>query len=258
MRIDKYLAQAAVGTRKVVRNYVKEGKVTVNEQVFYDPATEINEDTDEVYYLGTKVVLTRMVYYMFHKPSGCVTARRDADNPTVLDYFDVGGMEGLFPVGRLDKDTEGLLLLTNDGELNHRLMYPDKKVDKTYLFWVFGELNEEKLDWLKKGVAIAPEEPLAKAVEIQVEEHGTYGELRERMLIENENSAKNKCEDQPVASGYITISEGRKHQIKRMLKGVGCYVVYLKRTAIGELKLDDSLPKGAYRELTQEELDLLQ
>lgn len=257
MRLDKFLAEASIGTRKVVRNYVKEGKVTVNNQEILEPAAEIEENTDVIRYLEKEVIHTGKKYYMFHKPSGCVTARKDANEKTVLDYFDVNNMNGLFPVGRLDKDTEGLILLTNDGEFNHRLMYPDKHVEKTYFFWALGSLDFEAREHLKTGIMIGKDEPLAKAVEIQVEAEGTYKEHQDKMNIENILTIRKKNNHQLVVSGYITISEGRKHQVKRMLKAVGCYVVYLKRVSIGGLMLDENLKKGQYRELTENELRIL-
>lgn len=257
MRLDKFLAEASVGTRKVVRNYVKECKVTVNNQVIEDPATEIDENTDVIRYLGKEIIHTGKIYYMFHKPSGCVTARKDANEKTVLDYFGFNDVNGLFSVGRLDKDTEGLILLTNDGEFNHRLMYPDKHVEKTYFFWAFGSLDNKAMERLITGIMIGKDEPLAKAVKIQVEAEGTYQEYQDKMNTENILSIRKKNNHQLVVSGYITISEGRKHQVKRMLKAVGCYIVYLKRVSIGRLMLDENLKKGQYRELTEKELKIL-
>jgi 16S rRNA pseudouridine516 synthase len=194
---------------------------------------------------------------MFHKPRGCITARKDADNATVLDYFDANIAKGLFPIGRLDKDTEGLLLLTNDGEFSHRLMHPNKHVEKTYFFWAFGSLDYSAVEHLKEGVIIEEGEALAKAISVEVETEGSYLELKDKMDQEKvKEIRKNPCQQQ-VVSGYLTISEGRKHQVKRMLKAVGCYVVYLKRVSIGGLALDESLKEGQYRELTEDELRIL-
>jgi len=262
MRLDKFLALASIGTRKVVRNYVQEGKVTVNNRKIVIPASEIDENKDVIKFLGKKVVQTGKIYYMFHKPAGCITARSDANSKTVLDYFDVDNLDGLFPVGRLDKDTEGLLLLTNDGEFNHKLMYPDKHVEKTYFFWAFGSLDIKALEHLKTGIRIGDDEALAKAVKIEIKEEGLYQELKDNMNFDKidihkiKDSRRNYCQ-QLVVSGYLTICEGRKHQVKRMLKAAGCYVIYLKRVSIGELTLDESLEKGNYRELTEDEIDIL-
>lgn len=254
MRLDKFLAEASVGTRKKVRDYVKEGKVTVNHQEIMNPASEIDEKKDVVKYLGKEILHTGNKYYMFYKPGGCVTARKDADNKTVLDYFDDKSANGLFPVGRLDKDTEGLLLLTNDGEFSYSLMHPNKHVEKTYFFWAFGSLDFEAKERLKKGIRIGEDEALAKAIKIEVAKEGSYLELQYKMKHEKMKDIRKNPNQQAVVSGYLTISEGRKHQVKRMLKAVGCYVVYLKRVSIGGLQLDESLKEGQYRELTEEEI----
>ena len=254
MRLDKYLAEASIGTRKAVRDYIKDGKVTVNESTISEPAAEINEKRDVIRYLGDEVIHTGKVYYMFHKPKGCITARKDACEITVLDYFKEEERKGLFPVGRLDKDTEGLLLFTNDGELEHSLMHPDKHIEKTYFFWAYGDLNEDDIKCLETGVEIGKAEPVAKSVKLLVESKGTYQEYRTNPELLSGAAIKRKSDEQPVVSGYITISEGRKHQVKRMLKAVGCYVVYLKRVSIGNLMLDETLEKGQYRKLTECEL----
>ncbi len=257
MRLDKYLAEASIGTRKVVRNYVKVGKVTVNNQVVLDPATEIDDFADVIEYQGVRIVHTGKLYYMFHKPSGCITARQDLTSKTVLDYFDIELSKGLFPVGRLDKDTEGLLLLTNDGEFCHRLMHPEKHVEKTYFFWAYGSLEKEEKERLLTGVVIGEDEALAKAMRIEVKEEGKFIEFQDRIRVISPKRIKINANQQQVVSGWITIDEGRKHQVKRMLKAVGCYVTYLKRVSIGNLVLDESLLPGQYRELAEEEIKVL-
>ncbi|HWT76113.1 MAG TPA: pseudouridine synthase [Mobilitalea sp.] len=257
MRLDKFLAEASVGTRKIIRDYVKEGKVTVNNREIKEPAAEIDENKDVIRYLGKEIIHTGKAYYMFHKPGGCITATKDANNNTVLDYFDAKVSNGLFPVGRLDKDTEGLLLLTNDGEFSHRLMHPNKHVEKTYFFWAFGSLDSGAKEHLINGINIGKDEALAKAIKVEVEEEGQYRELKDRIDHEKIKDIRKNPYQQQVISGYLTISEGRKHQVKRMLKAVGCYVVYLKRVSIGGLMLDESLKEGQYRELTEEEINIL-
>ncbi|MDF2905152.1 MAG: rRNA pseudouridine synthase [Herbinix sp.] len=254
MRLDRFLAEAGIGTKKIVRIIVKEGKVTVNHQTIINPALEIDEKTDIIAYLDNVVVHTGNFYYMFHKPAGCVTARKDSTDLTVMDYFDRKDRSGLFPVGRLDKDTEGLLLMTNDGEFSHRLMFPDKQIDKTYFFWAFGSLDQNAIEQLKSGVSMGDEEAFAKATHIQVEEEGLYLKLKDRMNYIGSKEIRNNPSGQTVVSGYITITEGRKHQVKRMLKAVGCYVAYLKRVSIGGLSLDEALQKGQYRALTEDEI----
>lgn len=257
MRLDKYIAESSSDTRKVIRNYIKEGNVTVNDRLILDPASEINENCDIIKCLGKVMKHPGKMYYMFHKPGGCITATKDESSLTVLHYFNVSNGSGLFPVGRLDKDTEGLLLVTNDGEFCHRLMDPSKKVEKTYYFWAFGSLDQKKKEQLQEGVMIGVNEELAKAESIIVDEEGKYLDLKNKMNFESVKGIKINPNYQPVTSGYITITEGRKHQVKRMLKSVGCYVVYLKRISIGSLVLDETLKKGEYRELTTEELKSL-
>jgi 16S rRNA pseudouridine516 synthase len=239
MRLDKFLAESSVGMRKNVRNYIKEGMVKVNGEVITEHAIEINESSDVIEYLSKVVEHTGKVYYMFNKPAGYITARVDTVNKTVFDFFDDVNMNGVFHVGRLDKDTEGLLLLTNDGEFEHQLMYPQKHVYKTYFFWALGSLDEEERMKLEQGICMGKGEIQTKPAKIEVQKCG--------MVDSNHYN-------QPVVSGYLTISEGRKHQVKRMLKAVGCYVVHLKRVSIGGLMLDESLEKGQYRSLTEVEI----
>lgn len=254
MRLDKFLAQSSVGKRKEVRIYIKEGKVKVNGEVILIPAIEIDEKTDIIEYLDEVVTYTDKVYYMFNKPAGCITARSDANSKTVFDYFD-NDMSGVFHVGRLDKDTEGLLLFTNDGEFEHKLMHPEKHVDKTYFFWALGSLDEADKKKLEEGVYINKGEVLTKPAKIEVQKSGMYKDFKDE--IDNLCNIDSNKYNQQFVSGYLTISEGRKHQVKRMLKSVGCHVVYLKRIAIGEVKLDESLEKGQYRELTELEIQKL-
>mgnify|MGYP001160570396 CR=1 FL=1 len=257
MRLDKFLAESSVGRRKIVRTYIKEGMVKVNGEVIIEPAIEINEDSDVIEYLGTVVYYTGKVYYMFNKPAGYITARKDKAHKTVFDFFDDVNMKGVFHVGRLDKDTEGLLLFTNDGEFEHQLMYPQKHVEKTYFFWALGSLDKEDKKQLEQGIYIGKDEILTKPAKMEVQKCGMYKEFKHEIAIENLNNIDLNHYNQPIVSGYLTISEGRKHQVKRMLKAIGCYVVYLKRISIGGLMLDESLKKGQYRSLTEVEIQKL-
>ncbi|SFB40000.1 pseudouridine synthase [Clostridium frigidicarnis] len=257
MRLDKFLAESSIGTRKNVRTYIKEGAVKVNGQVITEPAIEINENIDFIEYLDKVVDYRGKVYYMFHKPAGCITATKDEVNKTVLDFFHEDNMNGIFHVGRLDKDTEGLLLLTNDGEFEHHLMCPGKHVEKKYFFVALGSLNEEGIKRLESGISIGEDGVLTKPAKIEIAKHGSYKEFEEEMDIRKFYNMESNCYNQLVVSGYLTISEGRKHQVKRMLKAVGCYVVYLKRVSIGSLMLDESLEKGQYRMLKEEEIQKL-
>ena len=254
MRLDKFLAEAAIGNRKQVRTYIKESKVNVNGKVITEPAIEINEKADVIEYLNKIVAYAGKVYYMLNKPSGYITAKTDEVHKTVFDLFHDASMDRVFHVGRLDKDTEGLLLLTNDGEFEHKVMYPNKHVEKTYFFWALGSLGDGEKKQLEEGVYIGQGEILTKPAKIEVKKIGTYKELKHEIEIDNLRGINTNHYNQPVVSGYLTISEGRKHQVKRMLKSVGCYVVYLKRISIGKLALDESLEKGQYRALTDVEI----
>jgi 16S rRNA pseudouridine516 synthase len=254
MRLDKFLAQSDIGMRKKVRTYISEGMVKVNGDVITKPAIEINETDDIIEYLSKVVVYTGKVYYMFNKPAGYITARVDAVNKTVFDLFLNVNMNGVFHVGRLDKDTEGLLLFTNDGDFEHKLMYPEKHVEKTYFFWALGSIYEEDRKQLEQGIYLGKGDILTKPAKIEVQKHGIYRDFKEQIPIQNLCNIDSEQYEQTVVSGYLTISEGRKHQVKRMLKAVGCYVVYLKRVSIGELMLDESLKKGQYRLLTEAEI----
>lgn len=256
MRLDKFLAESAIGTRKNVRNYIKDGSVKVNGQVITEPAKDIDENNDCIEYLGKMVKHKGKVYYMFHKPGGCITARKDEINKTVFDYFDKDSMEGVFHIGRLDKDTEGLLLFTNDGEYEHKLMSPKKHIDKTYFFWALGNISDEEKYLLENGISISEKEPLTKPANLKIHKSGIYKDFQHEKSINKFYSMNTHRYDQQVTAGYLTISEGRKHQVKRMLKAVGCYVIYLKRVSIGELMLDVSLEEGQYRKMTEEEINM--
>ena len=197
-------------------------------------------------------------YYMFHKPRGCVTARRDERHKTVMDYFPLEKRDVLFPVGRLDKDTEGLLLVTDDGALCYRLLMPENEVSKTYFFWAQGLLTEEKCREVEGGVKIYKNRDDTTApAKITVTGVSTMRAIKD-LLCEDDSKVSNRRGDLPVTSGYITITEGKKHQVKRMIRYAGCRVVYLKRMSMGALSLDETLPAGEYRPLTEEELALLQ
>jgi len=257
MRLDKFLAESSVGMRKNVRTYIKEGAVKVNGQIITKPETEINESVDIIEYLDKVISYTGKVYYMFHKPAGFITARKDPAHKTVFDFLDKLNMNGLFHVGRLDKDTEGLLLFTNDGDFNHQLMCPEKHVEKKYFFIALGSLDEEDRKQLENGISIGEGEALTKPAKIEGIKCGTYKEFEQETQIKKFYKMESSRYEQPVVSGYLTISEGRKHQVKRMLKAVGCYVVYLKRVSIGELVLDESLEKGQCRMLEEGEIQKL-
>ena len=195
-----------------------------------------------------------MLYYMFNKPQGCVTARSDAVHRTVMDYFPAKLAEKLHPVGRLDKDTCGLLIVTDDGDLDFKIMQPDRHISKTYFFYAIGTMTEEKRQLLESGIAMAGF--TAKESVFQLHREYRIGELEGFMPAERrERYMKNP--DGAAFSASITICEGKKHQVKRMLEAVGCRIFYLRRDKIGELPLDSALGQGEYRQLTENEVILL-
>lgn len=256
MRLDRFLTEAFLGTRKKVRSYVQEGAVQVNHEVVFAPELLIDEEHDKVFYQGVLVERKDNVYLMFHKPKGYLTARKDEQRKTIMELFTDRNMEGIFPVGRLDMDTEGLLFLTNDGVWNHHLMYPEKHVEKIYLFWAVGCMDEEKRRLLERGVSIGDGIVTSEA-KLVILRSGMYEEFGDVEEISEVDDKKKRLGIQPVFQGKITITEGRKHQIKRMLKAVGCCIIYLKRIEVGGVFLDESLEKGTYRNLTEEEMERL-
>lgn len=257
MRLDKFLVQSQVGTRKVVRRYIDDGLVKINGRTILGSAIEVNETEDVVECNGQIVKYKEKIYYMFNKPSGCITARKDNYDKTVFDYFKEVNMEGIFHVGRLDRDTEGLLIFTNDGDLNNRIMSPKFHVDKKYFFIALGNIDEKNKKNLEDGISIGENESITKPAKIEHLKNGDYEELKDQLSLKKYYDVNCKYYVQPIVYGYITISEGRRHQIKRMLKSVGCYIIYLKRISIGSLVIDESLKKGEYRNLTKDEINSL-
>ncbi len=229
MRLDKFLCELNIGSRSQVKAYVKQGCVSVNGVVEKASDRKINENSDEVSFRGEVLNYKKYHYYMLNKPMGVVTATKDNISKTVLDLLPVTLRKNLFPVGRLDKDTEGLLLLTDDGELAHRMLSPTKHVNKTYLVGIREELSENDIRALEHGVDIG-EESLTRPAKVEL--------INDTEIL-------------------LTIHEGKFHQVKRMLKAVNNEVLTLKRISFGSLKLDDKLTPGSYRELTDEEVALL-
>lgn len=195
-----------------------------------------------------------MLYYMFNKPPHCVTARSDAVHKTVMDYFPAELAEKLHPVGRLDMDTCGLLILTDDGDLDFRIMQPDRHVSKTYFFYAIGTVNAEKKEMLENGITVqgftAMPAEFRLIREYRISDLVSYmpDKRRERYM---------KNPDGPAFSAALTIHEGKKHEVKRMLEAIGCRIFYLRRESIGSLVLDGSLKEGEYRQLTEQELGSL-
>ncbi len=237
MRLDKYLSQMSVGTRSEVKKLIKSGRVFVNDIPVKKPEQKVNTE-DIVTVDGEQVEYARYEYYMLNKPAGYVSATSDREYPTVVSLIKDSKRDDLFPVGRLDKDTEGLLLITNDGELAHNLLSPKKHVWKTYLVKAEGKVTEEDAKVLEEGVDIGEEKLTLPAKVSEVKYESQW--------------------DKEYTWLNLAIREGKFHQVKRMLAAVGKPVVYLKRLSMGGLELDGDLELGAYRRLTQEEVEGLQ
>lgn len=195
-----------------------------------------------------------MLYYMFNKPQGCVTARSDAVHITVMDYFPADLAEKLHPVGRLDMDTCGLLILTDDGDLDFRIMQPAKHISKTYFFYAVGSVDKEKIQKLENGLKMAGM-TARKAVFTMIREY-RIRELESFIPQDRREKYMKNPEGQAFAAS-LTIHEGKKHEVKRMLEAVGCRIFYLRRDRIGGLSLDTSLNEGEFRPMTDNELKLL-
>lgn len=193
------------------------------------------------------------LYYMFHKPAGCITARTDLRHKTVMDFFPKAEKEMLHPVGRLDMDTEGLLLLTNDGVFTNHLMSPENHVEKTYEFIALGDLTTDEIDELQEGIYFTGDSKITRPCKITVNRNSTLKETLPLLPIEPTKKTRNNRPEHPVIYGTITITEGRKHHVKRLLKHAHCHVIYLKRISIGGLTLDETLKPGEYRILTEQE-----
>lgn len=195
-------------------------------------------------------------YYMFHKPTGCITAKTDSLHNTVMDYFSGLNTTNLHPIGRLDKDTHGLLLITDDGVFNQRLMHPENHIPKTYEFCVLGTLTNNSIIELEQGITLHGNDRITEPCKISVTYETTFSEVIPKLPYTPTNRLLKNPPTSPVTIGTITITEGRKHHIKRLMKYAGCYVIDLKRIAIGDLTLDKNLKPGQYRALTSEELHL--
>ena len=229
IRLDKFLTEVGICTRSEVKKYIRQGLVTIDSVPAQKPEQKIDEKTAKVCFRGNEIVYAAYEYYLLYKPAGCVSATEDRLHKTVMDYLTDTVRKDLFPVGRLDLDTEGLLLITNDGALAHDLLSPSKHVEKTYYAKVKGRVTEDDVNRFKKGVDIGEEKP-TKPAKLVIVSEGDISEIR------------------------LTITEGRFHQVKRMFEAVGKEVVYLKRERMGSLILDDNLAEGEYRMLTEEEL----
>lgn len=200
--------------------------------------------------------LVKHRYYMLNKPVGCVSACRDKDFPTVLDVFPESEREGLFPMGRLDKNTEGLLLVTDDGKLNRYFLNPENHLEKCYRLWAAGELTAAKIALLESGISITGRNEPLKPAKIRLLQQSALGALPVR-VFENRQTLADTHPDATAFCAELILTEGKRHQVKRMLEAVGCQVVYLKRIRFGSLMLDASLSPGEYRPLTESEIQIL-
>ncbi|MGL5440769.1 MAG: pseudouridine synthase [Filifactoraceae bacterium] len=234
MRLDKMLSNLGYGSRKDIKQYGKEGRIKLNNITIKDMSTLIDTNIDHVFYLDEKVEYREFIYLMMNKPQNVVSATEDNIHQTVIDILEFEDLAFKpSPVGRLDIDTEGLLLLTNDGKLSHDLLSPKKHIDKTYYVEVEGRLTDADIKTMKKGIYLENERYTTLPAVLEI-------------IYSGENST---CR--------LTIQEGKFHQVKRMMIAIGKKVTYLKRIQMGSLKLDENLKLGEYRELTEEELKQL-
>ena len=231
IRLDKFLADMGLGTRSEVKKEIHKGQVRVNGIPERSPEYKLDIQKDLVEVNGRQISYAQQEYYMLNKPAGVVSATEDKKDMTVLDLIQEKQRKDLFPVGRLDKDTEGLLLITNDGLLAHQLLSPKKHVKKTYFVRVENPVSPEDIKILEEGVDIGEEK---------------------RTL-----PAESSCLSPEKNSLCLTIKEGKFHQIKRMFQAVDNKVLYLKRLSMGSLTLDETLAPGEYRPLTKEEIERL-
>lgn len=238
LRLDKLLAHMGFGTRSELKKLAKSGGIQVNGHTVKDSGQQVDPNTDRITVYGEEVRYREFVYLMLHKPPGVVSATEDTQGRTVLDLLpdDYRSCEP-FPVGRLDKDTEGLLLLTNDGKLAHNLLSPRKHVPKTYFARVEGAVGDADIRAFAAGVSL----------------DDGYVTLPAALRI-----LERAADSQDGLSHIeLTITEGKFHQVKRMFEAVGKKVKYLKRMTMGPLELDPGLPPGGFRELTEAELEAL-
>lgn len=234
MRVDKLLSNVGVASRAELKKYCKQGLISVNGKVINNPGVQVDVENDEIIFDGEKVTYKEFIYLMLNKPDGYISATFDKRDPIVLDLID---KEDLvfepFPVGRLDKDTEGLLVLTNDGQLAHRVLSPKKHVPKTYYAKIEGVVTEDDIKAFAKGVTL---------------DDGYETMPAELVILKSDE----------ISEIELTIHEGKFHQVKRMFESVDKKVIYLKRLSMGKLQLDKNLALGEYRELTDEEIKMIE
>lgn len=239
MRLDKLLAHTGFGTRKEVKKIIRDGYVQVNDKVIKNSSIKVDPDVDDVRISGERIYYEEFVYFMLNKPAGVISATEDYVHDTVIDLLEpADSVQEPHPVGRLDIDTEGLLLLTNDGQLTHQLTSPRRGVDKEYYALVSGIVTEDDVKKFKEGLLLKDD----------VEDFTTLP--AELEILEVDEYAN-------TSEVHVVIQEGKFHQVKRMFRAVDKKVLYLKRIRMGDLKLDETLALGSYRRLTEDELALL-
>lgn len=236
IRLDKYLVEMDKGSRSQIKEAAKKGRIQVNGQIVKQTDIKIEPDTDKVLFDGAEVAYRAFEYYMLNKPQGVVSATEDNLHKTVIDLLGEGCRRDLFPVGRLDIDTEGLLLLTNDGDLSHQLLAPKKHVNKQYFALVEGLLPEDSIKQMAQGMTLK-DGVTVKPGQLEILSRNQLGKS-----------------GQPVSKVLLTIQEGKFHQVKRMFEVLGCKVIYLKRLSMGSLQLDERLQPGEYRPLSETEI----
>lgn len=230
-RLDKVLGNLGYGTRKEIKKLTRSGGITVNGEVVKDSSTKVDPENDEIVFFDETVNYRKYIYLMLNKPQGYISATEDYLHETVLELIEEEDLVfKLFPAGRLDKDTEGFLLLTNDGQFSHKLLAPKNRVPKTYYAEISGEVTEDDVEEFKQGVVLDDGYETLPA-ELEIIKSG------------------------PVSEIELTIVEGKFHQVKRMFEAIGKRVIYLKRISIGNLKLDEDLELGEYREISPEEIE---
>ncbi len=234
IRLDKMLSNMGKGSRSEMKDALRFGQIKVNGVTVRSGKDKVDPEVDEVTYKGETVIYRKYVYLIMNKPQGVISATEDNHHKTVIDLIDdTYSHYDLFPVGRLDIDTEGLLIITNDGELTHNLLAPKKHVPKTYFAIVAGKVDDGDIEAFKKGIVL----------------DDGYNCKPSELTILNVHGGKSEVE--------LTIHEGKFHQVKRMFEATGKRVVYLKRTKMNMLELDPALELSQYRELTSEEFDAL-
>ena len=258
MRLDKYLADMGIGTRSESKKYIKGGRVSVNDTVITDGAFHVSNE-DVVAFDGEAISYEEHVYYLLNKPQGVISATKDNSKKTILDLIKPEDKrKELFPVGRLDKDTEGLLIITNDGALAHQLLSPRHHVDKTYYAIVSGTMTDCDVEAFAQGMEIDKGD-ICLPAKLNILSTTCFNGLSEdyssKIHTKNESLI---LPESPISEIEITICEGKYHQIKRMCLHLGHEVLFLKRRSMGPISLEEDLDLGLYRPLTKGEIKALQ